>query len=182
MVHRRSIEDREVAFGNQGALFGNAMTWFDYDTGSVWSQPLGEAILGPAKGAKLELLPSTLTRWGEWLRLFPDSLALDAPGQNAGYDLDELSIVVAFANDSAAYPYRNISAVINDTVGGVPIAVVVEPDSRDSWSVWSRNIERRSHRGPVDRSDRRTPRLDIGNDLSDIEGNGDRRSVQRSSP
>jgi len=140
MVHRRSIEGREVAFGNQGALFGNAMTWFDYDTGSVWSQPLGEAILGPAKGAKLDLLPSTLTRWGEWLRLFPDSLALDAPGQNAGYDLDELSIVVAFADDSAAYPYRNISSVINDTVGGVPIAVVVEPDSRESWSVWSRTL------------------------------------------
>lgn len=51
MVHRRSINDQVIVFGNQGALWGNAMTMFDHETGSVWSQPLGEAILGPARGA-----------------------------------------------------------------------------------------------------------------------------------
>lgn len=140
MVHRRTINDKDVIFGNQGALFGNAMTWFDHDTGSIWSQPRGEAILGPAKGTKLELLPSTLTRWGEWKRLHPDTRALDAPGGDTRYALDQLSIVVAFGDDSAAYPVRSLSSVVNDTVDDVPIAIVIEPENRESWSVWSRTL------------------------------------------
>ena len=140
MVHRRTIDDQDVVFGNQGALYGNAMTWFDHTTGSIWSQPLGEAILGPERGTKLELLPSTLTQWGEWKRLHPDTRALDAPGGDTRYALEQLSIVVAFREDSAAYPIRSVAPVVNDTVDGVPIAIVVEPNNRESWSVWSRTL------------------------------------------
>jgi hypothetical protein len=63
MVHRRDIDGRGVVFGNQGDLYMNAMTWWDHDTSSVWSQPTGEAILGPLKGERWELVPSTLTEW-----------------------------------------------------------------------------------------------------------------------
>ena len=63
MVHRRDIDGRGVVFGNQGDFYMNAMTWWDHDTSSVWSQPTGEAILGPLKGERLELVPSTLTEW-----------------------------------------------------------------------------------------------------------------------
>jgi len=117
------------------------MTWFDYNTGSVWTQPLGEAILGPSTGMRLELLPSTLTSWGEWKRSYPDTQALDSPGDPTRFALEDLSIVVAFGSDSAAYPYRAISSVINDSVAGVPIAVAVEPNNRESWTVWSRTLD-----------------------------------------
>ena len=43
MVHRRDLNGEVLVFGNQGALWGNAMTWWDHETGTVWSQPLGEA-------------------------------------------------------------------------------------------------------------------------------------------
>lgn len=62
-VHRRELDGEPVLFGNQGALWSNAMTWWDHQTGSIWSQPLGEAIAGPYKGRRLDLLPSTLTTW-----------------------------------------------------------------------------------------------------------------------
>ena len=75
MVHRRELDGEEVIFGNQGALWGNAMTWWDHDTGSIWSQPLGEAILGPRKGERFELLPSTLTTWEAWQSAHPETLA-----------------------------------------------------------------------------------------------------------
>ena len=77
MVHRREIDGEELVFGNQGALWGNAMTWWDHGTGSIWSQPIAEAILGPRKGDRLELFPSTLTRWGPWREAHPETLALD---------------------------------------------------------------------------------------------------------
>ncbi len=141
MVHRRSIDGDAVVFGNHGALWGNAMTWFDHDTGTIWSQPIGEAIVGPLKGTTLELLPSTLTEWGEWKRLYPDTKALNAPGAPTGFALQQMSIVVALGEDSAAYPVVLLTTVANDTVNGAPIAVVVEPGEGESWTVFSRTLD-----------------------------------------
>lgn len=141
MVHRRSINGETVVFGNHGALWGNAMTWFDHDTGTVWSQPLGEAIVGPLKGATLDLLPSTLTEWGEWKRLHPETEALDAPGEPTRFSLQQMSIVVVFGQDSAAYPVKDLVEVVNDTVDGVPIAVALDPRTEGSWTVFSRMLD-----------------------------------------
>ena len=141
MVHRRTIEGEEVLFGNQGALWGNAMTWFDHDTGTIWSQPLGEAIVGPLKGTSLDLLPSTLTEWGEWKRLHPDTKALVAPGEPTRFSLQQMSIVVVFGDDSAAYPVADLTDVANDSVGGIPIAVVIEHNDSESWTVFSRTLD-----------------------------------------
>jgi len=145
MVHRRSIGGNAVVFGNQGALWGNAMTWFDHDTGTVWSQPLGEAIVGPLKGTTLEIIPSTLTQWSEWRQLHPDTLALEGPGDPTRFSLQQMSIVVVFGEDSAAYPVRDLTDVVNDAVDDVPIAVVfdpgADPDSEGTWTVFSRTLD-----------------------------------------
>ena len=127
--------------GNHGALWGNAMTWFDHDTGTVWSQPLGEAIVGPLKGTKLDLLPSTLTEWGEWKRLHPETKALDAPGEPTRFSLRNMSLVVSFGAESAAYPANDLAEVVNDTVSEVPIAVVLDPNTEESWTVFSRTLD-----------------------------------------
>lgn len=142
MVHRRSISGTPVVFGNHGALWGNAMTWFDHDTGSIWSQPIGEAILGPLKGTSLDLLPSTLIEWGEWKQLHPDTQALDAPGEPTRFSLDRMSIVVVLGTDSAAYPAKDLIEVVNDTVSEIPIAVVLDPATEGSWTVFSRTLDR----------------------------------------
>ncbi len=144
MVHRREIDGRELVLGNHGALWGNAMTWFDHGTGSVWSQPLGEAILGPLTGQRLELLPSTLTRWGDWRAANPDTFALAAPSTPSGFDLETMALVVEFGPDSVAFPVpavRNVG-VIDGEVGTVPVAVVVDPDG-DNWAVFSRTLDDR---------------------------------------
>jgi len=141
MVHRRSIDGDAVVFGNHGALWGNAMTWFDHDTGTVWSQPLGEAIVGPLKGTMLDLLPSTLTEWGEWKRLHPETRALDAPGEPTRFSLQNMSIVVSFGPDSVAYPANDLAQVVNDTVSNIPIAVVLDHNTEESWTVFSRMLD-----------------------------------------
>jgi hypothetical protein len=145
MVHRREIDGREIVLGNHGALFGNAMTWYDHETGSVWSQPLGEAILGPLTGARLELLPSTLTTWADWKAAHPDTHALDAPGGISGFDLDTMAVVVELGDASVAHPVPDVrtAGVANTTVGDVPVAVHVAAD-RDDWSVLSRTLDDRT--------------------------------------
>ncbi len=145
MVHRRQFDGLELVFGNQGALWGNAMTWWDHDTGSVWSQPLGEAIAGPRKGAKLELLPSTLTSWGAWKEAYPATLALEAPAGHSGFDLDSMVIVVELGEEAVAYPVPELrrAGVANDVVAGLELAVVVDPAEPERWAVFSRRLEDR---------------------------------------
>jgi hypothetical protein len=143
MVHRRQIEGNDVVFGNQGALWGNAMTWFDYDTGSIWSQPIGEAIAGPHKGKTLELLPTNLTHWATWQTTHPGTLALDAPGGNARFDLEDMAIVVELGDDVAAFLVTDLRATgpANDVVAGAAIAVVVDPTDEQRWEVYSRVLD-----------------------------------------
>ncbi len=142
MVHRRDLDGEVLVFGNQGALWGNAMTWWDHDTGTVWSQPLGEAIVGPRKGARLELLASQLTTWATWKTDHPDTLALDAPGGNARFRLSTMSVVVDFGEQVGVYPVEHLDRFgpANDVIADVPIAVVLDPLEADRWSVFHRRI------------------------------------------
>lgn len=145
MVHRREVDGREIVLGNQGALFGNAMTWWDHDTGSVWSQPTGKAILGPLRGARLELLASTLTDWGTWRRSHPETLALDADGGPTRFDVDRMQIVLELGGDSLAVPVDALrqAGVVNTEVGGVAVAFAAEPSAGGWWAVYSRRLDER---------------------------------------
>jgi hypothetical protein len=146
MVHRRDVDGQEVVFGNQGALWGNAMTWWDHDTGSVWSQPLGEAIAGPRTGATVELVSSELTTWSAWRDEHPQTLALDAPGAATRFDLEDLAVVVDYDAASRAYPIPELwkSGVANDVVADVKLAVVADPEHPDRWQVFSRVVDDRT--------------------------------------
>ena len=142
MVHRREVEDQEVVFGNQGALWERGMTWWDHDTGSVWSQPIGEAIAGPRRGARLELLSSQLTSWETWRADHPNTLALDAPGGRSGFSLADMTIVVDFGEDAGVFPIPLLweSGPANAVIAGVPVAVVTDPTNQDRWAVYHRLV------------------------------------------
>ncbi len=143
MVHRRDVDGETLVFGVHGALWGNAMTWWDHDTGSIWSQPLGEAIAGPRKGQTVELLPVSFSTWGSWRDAHPDTLALDAPASRTGFDLEEFLIVVDFGAQAVAYPAIEVQdrGVINDVVAGLEIAVVSDPADPQRWRVFSRRLD-----------------------------------------
>lgn len=142
MVHRREVEGETLVFGVHGALWGNAMTWWDHSTGSIWSQPLGEAIAGPRKGQTVELLPSEFTSWSAWRDEHPNTLALDAPAGPASFDLSDFYIVVDFTSEARAYPVPDlrVAGVVNDVVAGLEIAVVSDPTNADRWAVFSRRL------------------------------------------
>jgi hypothetical protein len=142
MVHRRSLQGEEIVFGVQGALLGNAMTFWDHGTGSVWSQPTGEAVAGPRKGERLELLPVTFTSWESWVDTHPDTLALDTVAGVTGFALERMSIVLDLADDALAVRYPDLVevGVVNEVVGGLEVAAVVDPNDTDRWETFTRRI------------------------------------------
>ena len=142
MVHRRQVEDETLTFGVHGALLGNAMTWWDHSTGSIWTQPTGEAIAGPRKGETVELLASQFTSWAAWRDAHPETLALDVPAGPSSFDLTDFLIVVDFSDEAAAYAIPDLRqvGVVNDVVAGVPVAVVSDPADPTRWAVYSRTL------------------------------------------
>ena len=131
LVHERPVDETGSApvFGNQGALYRGAMTWYDHQTGSVWSQPLGMAIAGPSAGRTLPLLPSQLTTWREWQAAHPDTLALvvtePAPHFRGRRPGPEHVVGVVVGETPAAWPYERVASgeVIRATVGQATITL-----------------------------------------------------------
>lgn len=143
MVHRRTVDnDETLIFGVHGALLGNAMTWWDHSTGSIWTQPTGEAIAGPRKGERVELLPSQFTSWAAWRGAHPETVALDVPAGPSSFDLTDFLVVVDFTDEAAGYSIPDLRrvGVVNDVVAGVPVAVVVDPADPTRWAVYSRTV------------------------------------------
>jgi hypothetical protein len=131
MVHDRRIDGESHIFGNAGGLFMNAMTWYDHETDSVWSQPWGRAIRGPLRGVELFLLPSQLTTWGSWVSEHPETAAMT--NGNGGGGLfgrrqkfnKDFVIGLILAEQPKAYYYRDVEAagLVNDRIGDIPILV-----------------------------------------------------------
>ncbi len=136
-MHDRRVDGKTLTFGNQGALFMNAMTWRDHDTESIWSQPWGSAIHGPLEGTALTLIPASIIPWRTWLDEHPDTTVLnndlDLRQSSASPIRDDFVIGVALAESATAYPYLLASdlRVISDWVGEHPVAVFVDPETRD---------------------------------------------------
>ena len=142
MVHRREVNGEALVFGVHGALLGNAMTWWDHDTGSIWTQPTGEAIAGPRAGETVDLLPSQFTSWRAWRDAHPNTLALDVPAGPSSFDLTDFLIVVDFTEEAKGYSIPDLRqvGVVNDVVAGVPVAVVSDPANLTRWSVYSLSL------------------------------------------
>ena len=153
---RPAVNGEVLTFGNQGALFLRAMTWWDHGTESVWSQPWGTAIIGPLKGTSLTLIPASIVPWPTWLAEHPDTTVVVGDdsdrerfspgtvpnGLVGGVDMgrgnpsdrrDDFVIGVALEESATAYDYRLVAArrVINDRVGDHPVVVFVDPETRN---------------------------------------------------
>lgn len=65
------VQGERVEFGTSGKLWESNLVMYDRKTDSLWSQILGEAIVGEMTGAKLTILPSDRMQFGQWKKQFP---------------------------------------------------------------------------------------------------------------
>ncbi len=74
-MYSARINGEPTTFGTSGLLYRSNKLMYDRQTNSLWSQLLGEPVIGPLadSGLKLSFFPVSLTTWGEWLAEHPET-------------------------------------------------------------------------------------------------------------
>ncbi|PIT92880.1 MAG: hypothetical protein COU08_00025 [Candidatus Harrisonbacteria bacterium CG10_big_fil_rev_8_21_14_0_10_42_17] len=65
------VQGERVEFGTSGKLWNSNLVMYDRKTESLWSQVLGEAIVGDLTGTQLIVLPSDQVLYGKWKAVHP---------------------------------------------------------------------------------------------------------------
>lgn len=118
------------------------MTWFDHETGSVWSQVTGTAILGPLVGTSLPLLASQLSSWADWSAEFPDTVALATETASNTFSVRNLTVVARVGDDIAGLEFQDLrdEGSVPTDLDGTPVVFVAVP-GLDRWAVFSRVVD-----------------------------------------
>ncbi len=157
----RRVEGEVLRFGVSGLLRNSDLVMWDNRTVSLWQQVTGEAIVGSATGTVLIPLPTAIVSFGEFAESYPAGVSL-ARESGAGipyisnpyvgytsravpypfytgeidprYRALDRVVGVAEGGGATAYPFPLLSkvGVVNDAVGGVPVAVFWGGDTADA--------------------------------------------------
>lgn len=85
----RRVKDKTLTFGVSGLLYNSAMVFYDWETRSLWSQILGDAVVGELTGASLKQVPIHYAEWREWKKAHPETLVLsNQTGHFRDYEQD----------------------------------------------------------------------------------------------
>jgi hypothetical protein len=106
----RNVDGQTYEFGVSGQLWQSNLLMYNRTgnetTESLWSQILGEAVVGPFTGKKLTQLPGDTTRLSDWLTKFPDSKILSTDtGERRDYTRDPYGNY--YTDESTIFPTAN---------------------------------------------------------------------------
>lgn len=101
------VDGERVEFGTSGRLWQSNLLMYDRKTDSLWSQVLGEAVVGEVTGATLAVIPSDIARFGTFAKAYPGGEVLSRDtGALRVYGSDPYGSY--YTNNSAIYfPLRN---------------------------------------------------------------------------
>ena len=71
-----------LKFGTSGKLYNSNLVMYDRTSKSLWSQALGQGIVGKYAGQKLQRIPFDIAYWKDWKQLYPNSKVLS---KNTGF-------------------------------------------------------------------------------------------------
>ncbi len=83
-VFDRILDGKAVTFGVSGMLLNSNLVMYDRETKSLWSQFDGLALVGSKRDQKLQLYPSQLEKWSDWIKQYPQTQVLS---EKTGYAL-----------------------------------------------------------------------------------------------
>ena len=95
-----------LQFGTSGKLYNSNLVMYDRASKSLWSQALGQAIVGKYAGQKLQRIPFDIAYWKDWKQLYPNSKILSKDtGFSRPYGADPYGDY--YTNDQLYFPVSN---------------------------------------------------------------------------
>jgi len=76
VVFASEVDGNALSFGVSGLLYNSDVLLYDRESESLWSQVLAQAVTGVRKGERLEVIPSRMTTWSDWLGRHPETAVL----------------------------------------------------------------------------------------------------------
>lgn len=75
-IFKRTLNQTVLEFGTSGKLYNSNLVMYDRSSKSLWSQALGEGIVGKYTGIKLDRIPFDVMYWKDWKQLYPNTKVL----------------------------------------------------------------------------------------------------------
>jgi len=140
------VNGEHIEFGVSGKLWQSNLLMYnrtnDERTESLWSQILGEAVLGPLTGTKLKIVSSDTVLYGDWKKQHPDTLVLSRDTgalrtygfdpYSSYYTNDTVSFGATFA-DSRLHPKTLVLGVeLNGSFKAYPVDTLSEGITEDT--------------------------------------------------
>ncbi len=160
-MYARRAGGRGLTFDFAEGLVRDNLLIVDRETGSVWSQLDGQAVIGPMRGTPLQIVPSMQTTWRFWRERHPDTkvMTLDGPAfedtdgrpyryrppdaappepsARVAHDTSTLGLGLALEGQSTFLPFRELArggAPIRLTLAGVAVVIHFDRDGATAWA------------------------------------------------
>lgn len=122
IVFDPAVGGERVEFGTSGKLWNSNLVMYDRKTNSLWSQVLGEGIVGEEAGVKLAIAPSDIVRFGDFKKLHSDGRVLSRDtGFTRSYGEDPYGDY--YTTPGTYFPLTNKDSRLNDKDFVLGIAV-----------------------------------------------------------
>jgi len=138
-IFRSYVDGQQTFFTNSGKLWDSNIVLIDNKTRSEWSQIKAEAIVGPQSGEILEMLPTSMTTFGQWKTEHLDGEILENPKDSlydytrdpnqAYYESDVLYFPTLKEDTRLSAKATILGVKIGDSAKAYPIEAIEEKDS-----------------------------------------------------
>lgn len=101
IVFDRTLDGQAVEFGVSGMLWQSNLLMYnradELENRNLWSQVLGQAVVGERAGEKLTIIPSDIIRFSDWMSTFPNELVLTTGTPRDPYNGEYFRVASSFA-------------------------------------------------------------------------------------
>lgn len=152
-MHNRNLtvdgKKTTLEFGHEGVLYRQSFIMYDKLTDTKWNHSTGLAMFGKLTGARLEMLPSWVVRWGQWKAMQPHTKVLAREGRGgfmgtyvADRSFADFGLSVGQGPQAKLYPYDTLlkRPIVNDTLVPHALVVVFNPAHKEAMA-FSRRVD-----------------------------------------
>lgn len=120
VIFNRDLDNQTLLFGVSGKLWQSNLLMYDNKTESLWSQIIGEAVIGDYTGKKLEILPTSTITYKQLKENHPKAEILSKDTGHprdysrtpySGYDDSETLFFPAKGSQNTNFPLKELFVI-----------------------------------------------------------------------